>query len=286
MFRVLVLAAVGAALLAAPVAAKRIARPFSAVEKVAHADATVVGKVTAIEKELVVAAPVAGAAEKLSYQIAVMKVDAALTGDANATHVKVGFVAQPKGEPAPGRLGRGGFGPVTLTESSEGLFYLTKHHSGAFYTLNPMLAPAETKADDYKEQLAQAKRAAAALADPIKALKADKAADRAFAATVLVLKYRSYPLDGGEVGTTKVPADESRTILKALAEGEWKPDPNDATGFGPFQAFGQLGLTDKDGWKPPVLKAGDNYIDKTKEAFVAWLDGPGKEYQIAKFVRK
>lgn len=286
MIRYLLTAAAVVALLAVPVQAKRIARPVSTVEKVTRADATVVGKVTAIEKDLVVAAPTVGSPEKVSYQVAVVKVDAALTGDPNATHVKVGFVAPAKNDPVPGRPVRGGFGSVALTEGTEGLFYLTKHHSGAFYTINPMLAPAETSSDKYKDQLAQAKRVAAVLSDPAKALKVDKAADRAFAATVLVAKHRSYPFDANDVDVAKVSAAESRAILKALAEGEWKPDPNDLTGFGPFQAFGQLGLTDKDGWKPPALKPGDNYIDKTKEAFTAWLDGPGKEYQIGKFVRK
>ena len=281
MFRALVLATVAALLLVTPVAAKRAA-PFSPVDKLVRADAAVIGKVTAIEKELLTAAPDRGATEKVSYTVAVVKVETALTGAANATHVKVGFVAPPKNAPAPGR----GYAAVALAEGAEGLFFLTMHHSGAFYTLSPMLAQVETTSDNYKAQVAQTKRAAAVLAEPAKALKADKAADRGFAATVVAMKYRAFPENAAEVETVKVPADESRLVLKALAEANWKPDPNDATAPNAYQAFSRLGLTDADGWKFPVVKPGEDYIDKTKEAFAAWLDGAGKECQIRKFVRK
>ncbi len=290
MYRVLVLAAAAALVLSAPVGAKRAIRLFTPVEKVARADAVVLGKVTAIEKDTVSSAPAPGAPEKVAYRVAVIKVESGLHGAAGATHVKVGFVPPPKDEPpAPGKLGgprRGGYPPVVLTEGMEGLFYLTKHHTGEFYTINPMLAPAEAKAENYKTDLAQAKSAAAVLADPMKALKADKAADRGFAAIVLVTKYRSYPETAAEVVEEKVPAEESKLVLKALAEGNWKPDPNDATAPNAYMAFNQLGLTDKDGWKFPMVKPGEDFGDKTKEAFGAWLAGPGKDYQLRKFVAK
>lgn len=286
MFRVLVLAAVAALLLVSPVAAKRIARPFTPVEKLVRAETVVVGKVTALEKEMVSAEPDRGVKEKVSYQVAVVKVETALVGGANATHIKVGFLPQPKGDPVPGRPGRGGFGPVTLAEGNEGVFFLTKHHSGEFYIIGAMSAPIETKADDYKAQLGQVTRAAAALADPSKALKSDKAADRTFAAVVLVSKYRTYPDGAADVKTEKVSADESKLLLKALSEASWKPDPNDATAPNAYQAFSQLGLNEKDGWKFPMVKPGEDFIEKTKEAFTAWLAEAGKDYQVNKLVGK
>jgi hypothetical protein len=88
------------------------------------------------------------------------------------------------------------------------------------------------------------------------------------------------------IETEKVPAEESKICLKALAEGDWKLDPNDATSFNGYRVFNQIGLTDKDGWKYPLVKPGEDFIDKTKEAFVAWLAGPGKNYQLSKFVIK
>jgi hypothetical protein len=293
MIRYFLAAAAVAVVLVTPVEAKRAIRVFTTIEKLIRADAVVVGKVTAIEKDTVLAEPSPGVKEKQTYKVAVIKIEAGLVGAANVTHVKVAFTPPARQEPpavGPGRLppGRGGFGPVSLTEGMEGLFYLTKHHSGEFYIINPIMAPAEAKAEGYKEQVALAKKGAAVLTEPMKALKADKADDRAFAASVLVGKYRSYPENagGGKIESEKVSAEESKLVLKALAEANWKPDPNDPNAPNAYQAFSQLGLNDKDGWKYPMVKPGEDFIDKTKEAFVAWLSGPGKDYQLSRFVVK
>lgn len=288
MIRYVLTAAVAALVLATPVEAKRAIRLFTPIEKLVRADAVVVGKVTALEKETVSATPVPGAPDKIAYTIAVIKVETGLFGAASATHVKVGFVPPAPVDPAaPVRPGRGGFQQqVNLTEGLEGLFYLTRHHGGEFYVINPIMAPADAKADGYKEQVALVKQGAAVLADPAKALKAEKVGDRSFAAGVLVNKYRAYPEGGGEVETVKVPADESRLVLKALAAGTWKADPNDPHAANAYQAFSQLGLTDKDGWKYPVVKPGEDFVEKTREAFAAWVTGAGKDYQIGKLVAK
>lgn len=288
MYRVLSIAAIAALMLTTPVEAKRAIRIFTPMEKIARADAVVVGKVTAIEKKDVEATPFPGDPNKISYKIAVIKVESGLVGAANITHVKVGFVPPPPADPAapPVRPGRGGFQQVNLTENMEGLFYLTKHHSGEFYTINPIMAPIEAKADGYKDQLAMAKKGATVLTEPMKALKAEKADDRFFAAVMLVNKYRAYPEGGVEAETAKVAADESKLVLKALAEANWKGDPNNPEAPNAYQAFSLLGLNDKDGWKYPMVKPGEDFIEKTKEAFATWLTGAGKDYQINKWVPK
>jgi hypothetical protein len=294
MVRSLVVAALAALVLSAPVEAKRAIRVFTPVDKLVRADAVVVGKVTALEKEMVTAAPAPGDPNKLSYKVAVIKVESALVGAENVTHLKVGFIPPPPARPEPpanvpgrGAPARGGFQQVNLTEGTEGLFYLTKHHGGQFYTIHPLMAPADTSAADYKDQVAFAKKAAAALAEPLKALKAEKAEDRAFAAAVLVRKYRTYPegAGGGEFVEGKLDADESRLILKGLAGANWKPDPATGTAEA-YTAFSQLGLADKDGWKYPVVKPGEDFQEKTKEAFAKWLEGAGKEYRVSKWVPK
>ncbi len=288
MIRKLIVAAVAALVTAMPVEAKRAILLYTPVQKLVRADAVVVGKVTAIEKESVTATPAPGATEKLSYKVAVIKVETGLVGAANVTHIKVAFIpaAAPAPNVPPGRPIRGGFQPVNLTEGLEGLFYLTKHHSGDFYTISPMLAPTDSKAEDYKAQIAEAKKGAAVLADPVKALKSDKADDRFFAANVLLYKYRAIPENTGEIEIVKVDAAESKLVLKAITEGNWKPDPNVANAPNPYQAFSLLALNDKDGWKYPVVKPGEDFIAKTKEAFVAWLAGHGKDYQINKWIPK
>ena len=287
MIRYVLTAAVAALVLATPVEAKRAIRLFTPLDKLVRADAVVVGKVTALEKDTVDATPVAGAPDKIAYTIAVIKVETGLFGAANVTHLKVGFVPPAPVDPAaPVRPGRGGFQQqVNLTKGLEGLFFLTKHHSGEFYVVSPMLAPAEAAADGYKEQVALVKQGAAVLADPAKALTAEKAGDRSFAASVLVTKYRAAP-EGSEVATVKVSADESRLVLKALAEGNWKAEASRADAPNAYQAFSQLGLTDADGWKYPVVKPGEDFVEKTRAAFVAWVAGAGKDYQINKLVAK
>ncbi|MDY3551766.1 hypothetical protein R5W24_000845 [Gemmata sp. JC717] len=282
MIRTLFVAALAALLLVTPAEAKRV-RMFTPLEKLARANAVVVGKVTAIEKEPALVPAEPGAKEKVSYRVAVVKVETPLIGAGEVTHIKVGF--EPTGTnidaPAPPR--RGGLSPFRPTVDAEGLFFLVKHPTGDFYTITPMLSPILADTADYKDRVAEAKKAAAALADPMKALKADRAADRTLAANVLVAKYRAYPEGGGEATIAKVPADESALLLKTLAEADWKAE---ASGLTAYQSFSMLGLNDKDGWKFPMVKPGEDFITKTKEAFVKWLDGPGKTYQIDRFTAK
>jgi hypothetical protein len=291
MFRYSLAAALAAALLAVPAGAKRVARIFTPLDCVVRADAVVVGKVTAIEKEQVTAAPAPGDPSKLSYSVAVVKVESGLFGADNATHVRVAFIPpaperrEPPAAGAPGRApARTGFQPVHLKEGTEGLFYLSKHHGGQFYVIQPIMRPAETKFDGYKDELALAKRACAVFRDPLKALKAEKAEERGFAALVLVNKYRAYPENPGvQYEQGRVTAEESRLILKGLTEASWKPD---VKGGDAYRAFASLGLTAQDGWKHPALKPGEDFAAKTKEAFAEWLAGPGKDYQIRKWVPK
>jgi hypothetical protein len=285
MTRTLLLAAV-VALTAAPADAKRIARPFTPLEKVARAEVVVAGTVSAVEKETVNAVRFAGDAEKVAHKVAVIKVDKALVGGAGVTHLKVAFVPPPPADPnaPPVRGGRGGFQAVDLKPGQEGLFFLTRHPGGEYYTITPMMAPLDPKGENYKAQAEQASKAAAALADPLKALKAEKPADRFFAASALLAKYRSYPETGDEVESVKVPAAESKLILQAIAEADWaKADEN---GLGGLQAFYQLGLNPAAGFTQPKPAPGANFQDALKKAYTDWLAGPGKDYQVEKIVPK
>jgi|GEM_PF-654303 len=290
MFRVLFLVAVATLLIPTSVEAKRIGVVHTPLQKLVRADTVVVGKVTTFEKDTVDATPVPGVKDKQAYKIAIIKIESSLLGEANTTHVKVGFIPPPPGEeetPAtpPGRSIRTGFEPVYLTKDMEALFFLTKHHSGEFYIINTTLAPTDNTMIEYKDHIALAKRGGAVLTDPMKALKAEKAADRLFAAGVLMNKYKAYPEGGGEVTTAKVSAEESKLLLQALADGDWASIPNDRDAIGAYQTFSMLGLTDKDGWQYPVVKPGEDLVIKTKEAFAKWLTGPGKNYQITKWAK-
>jgi hypothetical protein len=289
MIRTAFVAAVAALVLAPTVEAKRAIRIFSPTEKLVRSDVVAVGKVTAIEKDDVLAPQFPGAPDKVAYKIAVVKIETGLVGANNLTHVKIGFLpppmdpnAPPGGRPIPGR---GGFQPVNITKDMEALFFLRKHHSADFYTVEPIMAPTDTKDEGYKAQLELVKKGAGVIADPTKALKAERADDRLFAAALLVTKYRSYPDNAPEVENVKIGADESKLILKAIAEGDWKKD-QDGVSPHPYQAFSMLGLNETSGFKFPQVKPGEDFITKAKDTYTAWLAGPGKDYQITKLVAK
>jgi hypothetical protein len=285
MLRTAFVAAVAALVLAPAADAKRAIRIFSPTEKLVRSDVVAVGKVTAVEKDEVLAPQFPGATDKAAYKIAVVKIENGLVGANNITHVKIGFIPAAEGAPGGGRPGRGGYAPVNITKDMEALFYLKKHHSADFYTVEPIMAPTDTKDENYKAQLETVKKGAAVIADPMKALKAEKADDRMFAAALLVTKYRSYPENAPEVENVKIGADESKLILKAIAEGDWKKD-QDGIAPHPYQAFSMLGLNKTSGFKFPQVKPGEDFITKSKETYIAWLADAGKDYQITKLVAK
>jgi hypothetical protein len=269
----------------------------SPAQRALSAETVVVGKVTAIEKEAVEAAPFPGAANKVQYRIAVVKIETAFAGAKNVTHIKVGFVPPPPPmNPLPGGprairppIRRGPMLPE-LKEGKEYVFFLSKHRDANFFVMSNMSPPLDAKAEETKKDLEAIKKVLAVVADPMKSLKAEKADDRAFAAAVLAGRYRAYPDQGGEVEQTPIPADESKLILKGLAEADWTRF--DRTAPNGMQAFYSLGVTHQDGWTPPKAipaKPGQpapNYNLLAKEAFLKWLEGPGKEYRIKKLVPK
>lgn len=267
---------------AGPAVAKRIAAPPPPLTRALQSDATVVGKVTTIEKETVSAAPGPGA-PKVDYRVAVIKLDAGLIGASNVTHVKVGFIPPPVG-PDGNPLPRRGYQPVALSAGQEGMFFLTRHPTAGFYVIAPMQPPVVGAGDAIKAEVARVKQASAVLADPMKALKAAKAEDRSFAATVMVTRYRAFPTNGGEVERVAIPVEESRLILKGLAEADWAMAAPGCPA--PINCFYQLGLTNQDGWVQPKPQPGGNYTVQIREAFAKWADGPGKMYQIKKNVPK
>lgn len=289
----LVAAAVVALTASAATALKIAMKPPT--QRAVTADAIVVGKVTAVEKDAVEAAPFPGAPNKVLHKVAVVKVESSLAGAGNVTHLKVAFVPPPASTPqAPG----GGIrpprrGPLTpeLKEGQEFLFFLAKHPETGLYVMPPMSPPVAAQGEEYKKELEDVKKVLAVLADPMKSLKQGKAEERYFAAATLLAKYRTYPdFAQGEVDQVPIGAEESKLILKGLSEGDWtKFDRSLPNGM---QAFYSLGLSEQDGWKQPrpqPVRPGQppvNFNKVIKDAYVQWLAGPGKDYQIKRMASK
>jgi hypothetical protein len=278
---------------AAPAPAKLVAVK-SPAQRVFSAEIVVVGKVTAIEKETVEAAPLAGSPTKLQYKVAVVQIETALSGANNVTHIKVGFIPPPPPLPPQPGVVRPAIRPAPmlpeLKEGQEFIFLLSKHGEANFYVMTAMSPPVDVKSDEAKKDIEAMKKVLAVTADPMKSLKAEKAADRGFAAVALIGKYRAYPDSHGEVEQEPISAEESKLILKGLTEADWtKFDRNAPNGM---QAFYSLGVMDTDGWVPPKatpVQPGQppaNFNLMTKDAFVKWLDGPGKDYRIKRIITK
>lgn len=288
-FRFAAPAAAALLLAAGPALALMIA--FSPpAQRAVSAQVVVLGTVTAVEKETVEASPGRGAPVKVPFKVAVVKVDESLAGADGLTHLKVGFVSLPPppvGQPGVPRPLLGRRGGVELKEGDQLVLFLTRHHEGNFYVMPFTSPPIDPKGEPGKAELGDVKKALAVVADPQKALTAAKVEDRAYAATVLVAKYRAYPEGGGEPQEVRLPSVESRLILTGLAGGDWKQG-NRFNTLSPFTAFNQLGLTPEDGWVQPQVRPQPgqpvDFAAVTKEAYVKWLDGPGKDYRVKRLV--
>ncbi len=285
-----------AALLAATPSAQALVVALPTPGQMAvQAPVVLTGQVTKLEEKLVAApSPGLGAKDQQKYKIAVVKVQTVLAGAKPVPEIRIGFIPPPKVDPnQPVRprppIGRPGFGLPELKEGQEMLFFLAKHPHADFHIIPPMYNPIDITTDKGKKQLEDVKTVTAVLADPMKALTSDKADVRGQAAAILVMKYRAYPLWGGEVDQVAIDAEESQRILKALAEAEWK---NERFGqLSPMQAFYQLGLTEKDGWIQPMIavvpgQPAPDFNAIMKDAYTNWLAGAGKNYRIKKFVAK
>ncbi len=286
-----------------PVLGLRIAVPanLQTSQKVAQSDVVVTGKVTTVEKETVELPQFAGDKNKAAFTVAVIKVETALSGVKNVTHLKVAFMAQPGGGgEVPDEIIKGpgirplpirGFGPVQLTEGQEGIFFLQKHPgSDTYYAVQQGMTPVSAKAENYKDELVKVKGITDALADPLKALKAEKLDARLTAVAAIVGKYRQ-PARSGQSVEVAIPAEETKLILKTLLEADWTVADMPAPGFdyqsAPGNIASMIGLYPGGNGVPQVVvKPGESYNAKWKEVVKVWFEKSGEKYEIKKFVAK
>jgi hypothetical protein len=283
----------------APALRIAIPAPQTTQQKTLQSETVVIGKVTSIEKETVEAEQYQGGKQKATYTIAVIKVETGIIGAKNITHVKVGFLPQVGGDqpvPQPGgpiRPIRPGFiqQNIQLKADQEGIFFLSKHHGGEFYIINPMSPPIDAKAENYKDETAKVKAIAATIADPLKGLKAEKASDRFTAASVLVSKYRTGPQNAPlGVEEVAIPAEESKLIMKAIVEADWDKDANSQDH--PQNLVAQLGIyagahgIPQFVGKPNDPNPGETYRTWFKEEVKKWYAKRGDKFEVKQYVAK
>ena len=213
------------ALAATPALAMMIAPP-SVMQKVATSDAVVVGKVTSIAEKTIQAERWPGDKQGAEFRIATVKVDGHILGVKGLTHVKVGWVPPPPPLPirpgGPIRIGPRRRPVVSLEKGQELLLFLKKHPKGDFYTAPAYFDVVAKKTPGFAGEVADAKKYARLLADPMANLKAKSKDDRFQTAALLLARYRTFQPGGKQ---EPISADESKLILEAIADANWDAPP-------------------------------------------------------------
>ena len=209
----------------------------SAPNRLTNSDAVFVGRVVAFEPMDIEAAPAKGQ-PKVPYRIAVIQVTESIRGVKKGSQtVRVGFPVnnnlQPGGGgnvqiqiqpafPPGGRILRGQvMQTMQLQVGQDGLFFLAKHADESFFVA-PTYQTFVNRENNpgFDNEVKSAKQVCKVLDNPVAALKADDKDDRYTAAAVLVSKYRSNST-GLAMKEVPISAEESKLILKAMAEGDW-----------------------------------------------------------------
>src|ERR1043166_9080946 len=119
------------------------------------------------------------------------------------------------------------------------------------------------------------------MADPVASLKSDDKETRYTAAAVLINRYRSPNNPTGQpMKQEQISAEESKLILKALAEGDWKQMNFGAPIPVPLELFNQIGVTPNDGYNPVNART----QQAIAEAMQKWLDENNGKFRIQRFV--
>jgi hypothetical protein len=270
--------------------AKMMIAPAPIAQRVATADAVVVGKVTGFGDKTVSAPQFPGAKNKVEYQIAIVKVQTDLAGAKGVKEIRVGFIP-PMAPPPGGPVGPGGpvirpgilrYPQVNLTLNQEACLFLTRHPSEDFYTLPAYFDVISKQGNpNFNKEVAEATRAAKLLADPKAGLEAENKDDRLLTAGMLISRYRTpKPSAGGRPKTEPIDAEQSKQILHVLADADWAARP--APGIGAFQMtpqnlFSRLGLDPKEWDQPKDAR-------QIPAAAKKWLKEHADTYRIERFV--
>lgn len=239
---------------------------------VSTCDVVVLGKVKSIEEKTVVTGTFSHDVYHYEHKVAVIAVDEVIVGPKDLREVRVAFKAVYSTQPL--------LKNQELAVDQEGCFALKRHYEKDFYISS--LTEFKT-GPNYERNIAQIKQAGKCLRDTLAGLKSKEPEDRLVTAAVLIGRYRTvsyyYPLGSGKtVKTEPIDAEESKLILNALAEADWKANPNSPLPL-PVRLFAQLGLTVDDGWTPQQLNFA-SYSENAK----TWVQSHADTYRIKRIV--
>src|SRR5262249_23930638 len=255
-------------------------------DRIVQSDIVVLGRVAALEpKDVEAVLPY-----KLDYRIAVVKVQEVIHGQKDVKELRLGFTSFDQAQKvfktgkAMPTLSHGEFMRVTVGQ--EGMFFLRKHQQGNFYVNFAFIGGflASDDIPDFTKNLEKARRLDNVLRLPLEALKAENESNRFLAAAMLVSRYRLSWLKDRKLPEKAIDADESKLILKTLAEADWS-DMTEAFAPSkypshPYQVFLQLGVTKADGYDPP--KNAPDTRDTIRYT-QNWLRDNQEKYRIQRF---
>jgi len=271
-----------AATLAMPAVARAlvIALPPPGPQRVAIADCVVVGRVTALEdKDMEVTIP--GSNQKTKYRIAIVNVTEGIKGAKDMKTVRVGFIPLPPGQPQQPAIRpiRPGFQRVELKVGEESILFLSKHPTESIYLVPNYYDVVNRESPTFKKDHEEAQKSAKLLENPTAGLKSKDAKERLLTAALLITQYRSPR--AGAVKTEPIDADQSKLILTVLADADWSQPAGRLDQMSPMMLFNQLGVSAKDGFRPPQkITSPQDYPNAVR----AWLKDNAGTFRIQRFV--
>jgi tetratricopeptide (TPR) repeat protein len=235
-------------------------------QRVALADAVVVGRVAGIEEAPVQAFPVlkVRGGARVSFRMAQVRIDRVLLGRAGPERLRVG-------------VGPGQFMPA-LAEGQTGCFFLHQHPEEPFYVLSAGSDFIDSRREEYGQVVDLAGRCSGLLADTDEGLRSPDGEDRLLTAALLIFRFRTarYAYSGAP-RTEPIDAELSRRILAVLGDGSFS-DKAAREPTGRLTLFLRLDLTEADGWTPP------RHLPGVPAAAEKWLADHAGTYRIRRFV--
>lgn len=254
--------------------------PMPGPERLALADVVAVIRVVGLEAQDV---EIKSATSKASakYRIAVISVVEPLLGTTRGKTLRVGFPPPPetgkvprrytlRAELKPGQVG------LLFARNVPGQTFCSVDQSFDFIP-RPVAGQPQAGFFRYEPELEQAQRQARLLANPAAGLTAKDGAVRLQTAVLLVHRYRT-PRPGA-TKTEPIAAEESKRILTALLEPDWRMTRDRQTNA--WLTFNLLGLTAADGWTAPRTIRD---VSDVQRAARVWFREHGEKYRLRRIV--
>ncbi|MBX9680261.1 MAG: hypothetical protein K2X38_15990 [Gemmataceae bacterium] len=243
-------------------------------QKFAGMQTIAVGRVAALEDQDV---EIGDGDNKQTWRIAVVQVSEGIKGAKAKQQIRVGFMIPQQPRPGVPQLSSGPYRGPQFQVGQEGLFMLQQHPQAKFQYAPIFYHFVSSQQPNFKKDVEDAKVSVHILQQPKEALSKGTAQEKLQAASLIVTSFRSPT--GPNPKQEPVDAETSKLILKALRDADWNQQPGRFNQTHPMNVLFQLGLTEKDGFRP-----GGDTPAQTHQAAQQWLDANMNTYRIQRFV--